>query len=156
MNVKKIIILFIVFLPSFAFAGKSDLKAEDVGVPLGVGYIVPIVKEGTPLTTIRHGTFTFVKEGESCIAAFRRIGEKVTVAQCAKAAKREGVNTPVLWYGNVGKPDVYIVALQPGQKIGILEEFASGIVVEKVPVIFPVDDYRPALSRPLGSHPARK
>lgn len=153
---KKVIILFSVLLSAFAFAGKADLKGEDVGVPLGVGYFVPIVKEGTPLTTLKHGTFTFVKEGESCIAAFRRIGEKVTVAQCAKAAKREGVNTPVLWYGNVGKPDVYIVVLRPGQKIGILEELVSGVVVKRVPVIFPMDDYKSTFSHPLGSQPVKK
>ncbi|MEN9551670.1 MAG: hypothetical protein RI935_47 [Candidatus Parcubacteria bacterium] len=149
---KKVIILFSIVFSAISFAGKTDLKAEDVGVALGVGYFVPVVKEGT---TLKHGTFTFVKKGESCIAAFRRIGEKVTVAQCVAAAGRKGANTVVFWEGNVGKPDVYIVALQPGQKIGIVEAYTDG-VMKKIPTIFPVEDYRSTLSYPLGSQQVGK
>lgn len=79
--------------------------------------------------------FTHVKSGESCLDVFSRLGEKVSVSDCIKAAERTGTGVEVLWYRpDITRPPTYIVNLHPGDRVGVYEEGAK-----KTLIIFPRD-----------------
>ncbi len=79
--------------------------------------------------------FARVKSGESCLDVFSRLGEKVSVSDCIKAAERKGTGVKVLWHQpNLSKPPIYTVDLHPGDRVGVYEEGAK-----KTLIIFPRD-----------------
>ncbi len=84
-----------------------------------------------------------VKSGESCLDVFSRLGEKVNVFDCIKAAERVGVE--VMWYRpDITKPPTCIVNLHPGDRVGVYEEGTK-----KTLIIFPRDSVL-HLSHPIA------
>jgi hypothetical protein len=117
----------------------STSTAASDGVVMGQGYFVPHTI--TPQAADSSGKtfpatvskFTFVKQGESCIAAFKRLGEKVAAAECILAVQQKNTNINVAWYRPyLDKPATYIVILHKGDKVGVFEENGT-----KTYVVFP-------------------
>jgi ABC-type xylose transport system substrate-binding protein len=66
------------------------------------------------VTTNRMG---YVKRGEGCISAFKRLGYTVTLQECIAAAERAGKE--IQWLGRTNKPDVVIILLQEGELFAV-------------------------------------
>lgn len=62
------------------------------------------------------------KQGEGCLAGFRRLGYTVTVAQCQKAAKESSLSVLFAESSkNTAQADILIVDIHPGEPFAVLE-----------------------------------